>query len=162
MNIETERLIIRPLRYEDYSGYFSIYNDRETAVMAGVRPLYNIDQARMFVLNLLANYKVEILTIIQKESGKIIGTLSVFWINNYSGIEIGYTIIHTLQRRGYAKEAVKGYLKAFKSKYNKYVQAVVSDLNIPSKSFVKSLGFKLHHSYIDKEGKSITVYWLLN
>lgn len=159
MDMKTNRLVIRDLIYQDYKGYYSIYCDTEVARNAGIKRLESLSDSRIFVLGLLSSPNTNIYTIIKNEDNTIIGTLSSFYVNHYSGIEIGYAIKKNEQHNGYAREAISEYLKNIRNKRSvSFVQALIEKNNYASINLINSLGFKNITTFINRRNQMIHVY----
>ncbi len=108
MMIETERLFLREMTYDDYDALYKVLGDNdimkyypyefdEKRVKDWINR--NIERYRMFGFGLWA--------VCLKDSGEMIGDcgLTMQMINGIVRPEIGYHIRGDMQRRGYAKEA---------------------------------------------------------
>ncbi|MBP5230956.1 MAG: GNAT family N-acetyltransferase [Clostridia bacterium] len=108
MRIKTERLIIDPIRPEDKPDYFrQISHDRkvlETFICRYAESLDDFDFSRY--LN-----RDDLYAIRRKEDGRLIGIILYFDVNGTEKTcEIGYGIGSGHWNRGYATEAVRGFL----------------------------------------------------
>ncbi len=83
--------------------------------------------------------------IIEKESDKLIGNISLFNINNLARKgEIGIFIAKDYRSKGYGKQALDAFLNFVFAYLNLHkVEINVLGFNLKAKAFYESLGFKL-------------------
>ncbi|MBO4538159.1 MAG: GNAT family N-acetyltransferase, partial [Erysipelotrichaceae bacterium] len=102
--METERLIIDQIRPEDHLDYYTnISHDRrvlETFICAYAESPDDLDISRYVGRD-------DILAIRLRETGKLIGILSIFAQKDDGSCEIGYGLGSRYWNCGYATEAVK-------------------------------------------------------
>ena len=86
-----------------------------------------------------------------RSTGKIIGDCAIKLDQTDTRIaEIGITISHLFQRKGYAKEVLSGILTfLFKEKEIHRVVEIVDAKNIASINLLKSIGFRQEGHFID-------------
>ena len=119
--IETERLILRPLAYEQLLKYSNLDNSLEEELNIEKSPRSISPELREAledsiipsVGDLNKNYLYSTLwTVILKENNKMIGDLCFKGEPNIDGeIEIGYGTYFEFRRKGYMTEAIDGMLK---------------------------------------------------
>ena len=119
--IETERLILRPLTYEQLLKYSNLDNSLEEELNIEKSPRSISPELREAledsiipsVGDLNKNYLYSTLwTVILKENNKMIGDLCFKGEPNIDGeIEIGYGTYFEFRRKGYMTEAIDGMLK---------------------------------------------------
>jgi [ribosomal protein S5]-alanine N-acetyltransferase len=119
--IETERLILKPLTYEQLLKYIKADNSLETEL--NLSKAHRIIQPDLLealeesilprVENENSNYLFSTLwTLILKEKKQMIGDLCFMGEPNLDGeLEIGYGTYSEFQRKGYMTEAVGGIIK---------------------------------------------------
>ena len=123
--LETERLIIRPIKIEDVNDIFEYATDEETGPKAGWTPHKNIEETIKIVnMWLSPNHTEQIFAVIYKQDNKVIGTLGVTHLNIHkkdeknfiannlisdgkSVFEIGYTLSKKYWGKGLGTEALK-------------------------------------------------------
>ena len=106
--IETERLLLREYKVEDFDALFEIMSDAET-MQHYPEPFDEARTMRWIEWN-LENYSLYgfgLWAVCLKETGEMIGDCGVTMqlINDQIKPEIGYHIRRDMQRKGYAKEA---------------------------------------------------------
>ncbi len=124
--IETDRLFIKPLTYEQLKKYTACDNSLEQEL--NLNPLYRTISAELkealehtILLNVADSSKnylyYTLWTAISKAENKMIGDLCIVGEPNEEGeIEIGYGTYDDYQGRGYMTEIVGGIISWAKSK----------------------------------------------
>lgn len=146
---------------KDLQTLWEYYGDFELRkyMSYGWMPVYYEDQERWYERIVNERWKRITLGIIEKSSGKVIGTIGVRDINWRSGYgEIGYWISKEYWGRGYATEALSLMLEyCFEYLNLRKVFAKVFEPNIPSRRVLEKNGFRYigrfrKHKYVAGEG----------
>jgi [ribosomal protein S5]-alanine N-acetyltransferase len=164
--IETERLILKPLTYEQLKKYIRIDNSLETEL--------NLDETSRTISKELAealehtilpnvadtskNYLFSTLwTIISKEENKMVGDLCFLGEPNTEGeVEIGYGTYEEFRKRGFMTEAVAGIIKWAEKQPN--IRVIIASTE---KSNIDSYSILERNNFI-KSGETETLYnWKL-
>jgi RimJ/RimL family protein N-acetyltransferase len=155
LNILTSRLKIRHLELPDLSEFHVYRSNPEVTKHQGFDVMTK-EQAEDFIkYNKLktfgkagewVQYGIE-----NRETKKLIGDCAIKLDQNDTRIaEIGITISHLEQQKGYAKEALLGILTfLFETKEIHRVAEIVDAENIASINLLKSLGFKQEGHFIE-------------
>lgn len=155
LNILTPRLRIRNLKLTDLKD-FHIYRSNPDVTKYQGFDIMTIEQAEAFIKGQLdkefgkagewVQYGIE-----NKITGKIIGDCAIRLSPNDVRIaEIGITISHLEQKKGYGKEVLLSILTfLFNSKNIHRVVETVDIENISSISLLKSIGFRLEGQFIE-------------
>ena len=111
LNLETERLIIRPIQRDDKVNILEYRSDIETNKYQGWIP-ETIEDVELFVNGIAKQINISEtwfqFVIIKKENQKIIGDLGVhFFDKQNQQVEIGCTLNKNFHNKGYATEAVR-------------------------------------------------------
>lgn len=155
LNIHTARLNIRHLELSDLSDFHFYRSNPEVTKYQGF-DVMTIEQAEEFIKDNLekhfgkagewVQYGIE-----NSETGKIIGDCAIKLDQHDTRIaEIGITISHLEQKKGYAKEVLLGILTfLFDTKEIHRVVEIVDAENIASINLLKSTGFKQEGHFIE-------------
>ena len=109
IEIETERLLLRPFRMSDSEDCFGFLNDREDCYNdSGFEPFEEMDEEYYLLMQKFSQQPLRKM-IVCKETGKVIGTVNIIEVSDRAveAYEIGYCVSKTHQRKGYGYEAVK-------------------------------------------------------
>lgn len=119
--IETERLILRPLTYDQLKKYILVDGSLETELNLNLTSRTISPELKgaleQTILPNIADTKKDYLystlwTIISKKENKMVGDLCIVGEPNAEGeIEIGYGTYKEFQKRGFMTEAVGGIIK---------------------------------------------------
>ena len=155
LNILTPRLRIRNLKLTDLND-FNIYRSNPDVTKYQGFDIMTIEQANEFIKGQLdkkfgkagewVQYGIENLI-----TGKIIGDCAIrLNPDDVRMAEIGITISHLEQKKGYGKEVLLGILTfLFNIKNIHRVVEIVDIENIPSISLLKSIGFRLEGHFVE-------------
>ena len=152
MFLETKRLILRKFREEDFDDYctFSLA-DPERDRMMGRSPLNTVEDVRMN-FNWLKDREDRGYVLVHKDSGKVIGNLTVYnrgysaevhpTLTDKKGFSLSFGIANEYKRQGLIFEAVHAVIDhLFQEEAADYIGAGHFDYNIPSRELQKKLGF---------------------
>ena len=154
MFLETERLILRKFREEDFEDYYAYAADREMNRMMGQYDLSNQEDARA-CFDWLKDKEERSYAVVCKESGKVIGNLNVTALPDFllemnleelrgkRGVCLSFCLSRDYRRRGLMEEAVRAVIdELFRVEGMDYVQCGHFDFNLPSEKFQEKLGFE--------------------
>jgi lincosamide nucleotidyltransferase A/C/D/E len=116
--IETERLIIRPLRLDDAHDLHELYSDAETMRFLETAVPRTIDESRAWVQSKIALFErdggMSLWALVERESGRVIGDAGLQWeeIGGARGLDLGCRVVRRLHGRGCATEASAAILRA--------------------------------------------------
>lgn len=155
INIQTHRLIIRQLKLSDLSDFHTYRSYPEVTKYQGF-DVMTIEQAETFIKNNLkksygkagewVQYGIE-----KIETKQLIGDCAIKLNQNDTRIaEIGMTISHHEQQKGFAKECFIGIVQHLFNKKNihRIVETVDAE-NIASINLLKSVGFRQEGYFIE-------------
>ncbi len=155
LRLKTPRLIIRHLQHRDLAD-FHVYRSNPDVTKYQGFDVITVEQAKKFIdENSTKNYGkagewvqygIEYI-----ETGKLIGDCAIK-LDAYDTriAEIGITISHLDQKKGFAKEAMLGILNfLFENKNIHRVVEIVDAENIASINMLKSLGFRQEGYFIE-------------
>ena len=155
LNINTERLIIRHLELSDLANFHIYRSNPEVTKYQGF-DVMTIDQAEEFIKDNSTKsfgkagewvqYGIE-----NSETKQLIGDCAIK-LDQYDTriAEIGITISHLEQKKGFAKEVLNGILTfLFEIKEIHRVVEIVDSENIASINLLKSIGFRQEGHFIE-------------
>jgi RimJ/RimL family protein N-acetyltransferase len=104
--IETERLVLRPPRLEDFERWADAMADEETArYVGGVQPKPMVWRSMMTVAGAWQLTGVSMFSVIERASGLWIGRIGPWQPHGWPGTEVGWTLHRDAWGKGYALEA---------------------------------------------------------
>lgn len=151
MFLETERLILRKFREEDFADFWEFANDPEMCRMMGRDDMSNPETAR-FTFDWLRNKEERGYVLALKETGKVIGNLTITQpsasvrclpqLAGKTGCALSFSLSRRYQRRGLMYEMVTAVIAhLFRMENVDYINCGHFDFNIPSRELQKKLGF---------------------
>ena len=157
MIIETERLILREYKSDDFDALYEIMSDPQT--MEHYPAPFSQEKTRGWIEWNLDNYKkygFGLWAVVLKENGQFIGDCGIT-IQNIDGQalpEIGYHINRKFQRKGYAKEAAAAVRDwAFANTDYPALYSYCKYTNAASIKTAESIGMKFLKEYKDDVNK---------
>ena len=147
IELQTERLYIRPVKPADAVDMFRYRSDKETSKFLSWIP-ERLNDIEDFIENRVTTtlnlpdtwYQ---LSILKQGTDTVIGDIGIHFLDDERQVEIGYTLDKTERKKGYASEAVKAVISFLFSKLNKHrITASVDPANLPSFALLEKLGFR--------------------
>lgn len=157
LKLETDRLILRRYLPEDAKQCFSFLSNEEDAYMDCCKAFSAMDEEYYNRVALFGERETQYM-IILKENSELIGTVNVFPDDSRAvdAMEIGYSVSHLHQRKGYATEALSALLHLLQDElYLDIVTAGILPENIASEKLLLKLGFHkegVRHKAVWHEG----------
>ena len=115
--IETARLILQRLKYEDAEEIFYTYASKEEATKYLAWPTHkDIDDTRQYLLGAVFRWNEGLdysYTIRLKNTNRLVGSFGI--VNDNGSVQFGYVLSPTQWGRGYATEACQCMMKVLKS-----------------------------------------------
>ena len=137
--IETERLLIRNFKQEDWMDLKEYLSESEV-VRYSPYTIHTEEMAKKEVLNRLHND--ELLAVVLKENNKVIGEL-IYENGEFDAKEIGFFFNPKYQGKGYAREASSTIMNlAFNEWGIRRITARCDAKNIKSKALLERLGMR--------------------
>jgi len=141
--IETERLIFREFRQEDFLVYEKLAADINVMRYLGGKTMNQVEAWRHMAMMVghwtLRGYGYFALE--EKETRQFIGRAGFTNPTGWPGFELGWTISPTHQRRGFAFEAAQRLLRfAFDELDKSHVISLIHKDNAPSRRVAEKLG----------------------
>lgn len=157
MNLETERLILRPWREDDAADLYEYAKDGRVGPAAGWQPHTSEEESLGIIRNVLS--KPESYAVCLKETGKPVGCISfetgndAAWQLPSDEAELGFWIGVPFWGKGLMPEAVNAMLRrGFTELGFSTVWCAYFDGNAQSRCVQEKCGFTFHHTNRD-------VYW---
>jgi RimJ/RimL family protein N-acetyltransferase len=154
MNLETTRLILRPINCNDKNEIFEYRSDAETNKYQGWIPK-TVDDVETFIGKIAKQINEPEtwfqFVIIEKETQKIVGDLGIhFFDSDNKQVEIGCTLNKNFQNKGYAAESVKRVIDYLFKELNKHrVIASIDPDNKSSIRLVERIGFRKEAHFVE-------------
>ncbi len=167
MFLETDRLILRKFREEDFPDFCAYAMDLEMCHMMGNDPMDTEEAARV-TFDWLKDKEERSYVLVLKETGRAIGNLNVTPVPEHllklpalagkQGKSLSFCVSRHYQRQGLMSEAVRAVIaRLFGEESMDYVQCGYFDFNAVSHAFQEKLGFShLVTMEIDFKGERVT------
>ena len=143
LKLETERLILRRYQSDDAAQCFAFLSNSQDAYMDCSKAFVEMDEAYHELMAQFAQRETQYM-IVLKESGEVIGTVNLFGDDSRSvdAMEVGYSIAHAHQRKGYAFEALSSLLHLLQNELClEMITAGILPENTASENLLLKLGF---------------------
>jgi RimJ/RimL family protein N-acetyltransferase len=155
--LNTERCIVRETTVEDVDAFYQIYDSPEmtryTDGLCAVRE-EEIAYIEDYIRKVYYFYGYGMWTVVERESGCVIGRAGISWREGYELPELGFLIGVPWQGRGYACEVCRAILAyAEKELEIPQVQTLVMEGNEKSMNLVQKLGFVRQRQVILPDGR---------
>ena len=166
MFLETERLILRKFREEDFDDFCDFAMDDEMSRMMGRDRISTRADARL-AFTWLKNRAERGYALELRSTSRVIGSLRVSQVprfdevvrrlEHYEGRSLSFAISRHFRRQGLMEEAVRAAIAALFDEGMDYIQCGSFDFNTASKALQEKLGFTyLTTEKIDLGGKRYT------
>lgn len=144
MKIETKRLLIREISFNDVDDFLEYSSSPDVGPNAGWKPISDIELARRIIAGDIL--KKNVFSIVLKEKNKMIGTVSIYQENCLRRIkqvrQLGFSLSDKYWNNGYMTEALKGVIKyIFDNTDAKVIEVGHHSDNLRSKRVIEKLGF---------------------
>lgn len=156
LQIETERLILRPFIQTDLDDFYEYASIEGVGEMAGWKHHQNKEESQQILNRFIENDKT--FAIVLKSNNKVIGSLGIeeygmedklTEFNNYIGREIGYVLSKSYWGKGIMPEAVKAVIDyLFKVLDFDFLTCGYYDFNRQSKRVQEKCGFKPYRKLV--------------
>jgi len=148
LEIETARLLLRPISLDDAEAVFKYRSDLVTNKYQGwipntINDVYDfIEKKVTSTIDVVDTWYQ--LVIIRKKDGELIGDIGIHFLDSdKKQVEIGYTLNKKQHGKGYATEAVKEIINYLFDELNKRrIVTSIDPRNIKSIKLVERLGFR--------------------
>jgi RimJ/RimL family protein N-acetyltransferase len=161
--IETERLLIRPLRLDDSRDLHELYSDAEAMrFLADAASIpRTLAESQAWVQSKIDLFEREdgmsLWALAERESGRVIGDAGLQWETVAGGreLDLGCRIVRRLHCRGYATEASAAILRAAYGAGFTRVTAQTATDNAAALDVLRRVGFRIDGE-AEWEGRAMT------
>lgn len=141
--IETERLILRPLTVADAEGVFLWAGDPAVNRYMPYPVHQSVEQTKQWLSTLGDKDEFGFCL---KETGQVIGSGSIKYVEEYDAYELGYNLNRAFWGKGYATEAAKAMLQwAYEQRNARKFMARHVTKNTASGNVIRKCGFQFSH-----------------
>lgn len=154
MELETDRLHIRPVSIEDIESIFKYRSDSETNKYQGWIPK-KIEEVEAFISGISKEINIPEtwfqFVIIEQQSNLLIGDLGVHFIDpENKQVEVGCTLDKEYHGKGYATEALRSIIEYLLNTLKKHrIVTSIDPSNLNSIKLVKRLGFRKEAHFVE-------------
>ena len=142
IRIETERLILRPPRAEDFDAYAAKMADAEATRFIGGAQIRAVAwRSFLAKAGAWAIQGFSMFSVIEKASGRWIGQLGPWYPEGWPGTEVGWGLVREAWGRGYAREGAGAALRYAREVLGrKAIASIIRPANVASIRVAQSLG----------------------
>jgi RimJ/RimL family protein N-acetyltransferase len=145
--LETQRLILRGWREQDFEAYAEMCGDSEVMRYIGAGKPLSRDESWRNMAMLLGHWGLRgygMWAVELRQSGEMIGRIGCHQPNGWPGFEIGWTLRRSYWGKGLATEGAKAALDyAFGELQQSEVISLIRPENLASRRVAEKLGEKL-------------------
>ena len=174
MNLDTPRLLIRPVQPQDAVAIYDYRGDVENSKFLS-RTMASLDETKEFIAKCEPEFNQHgswyQTVLVSKDNNKVIGDVGLHFtaqdVSN-STVEIGYTLNQKYWGKGFAYEALQALIsKLFREQQKHRICASVDPRNVASIGLLEKLGFRKEAHFVKSlffrgEWVDDVVYGLLN
>lgn len=147
IDVETRRLLLRPLRSDDAPGMYAIYSDPQTMRYWSAQVVGNLEAAANMVredLRLQMDGTAAFWAVVLPQTGRVIGKFSLFSINpDNRRAEVGYVLNRQFWGKGYGTELLAAMIEAAFDGYQLHrLEADIDPDNAASLALLRKFGFR--------------------
>jgi RimJ/RimL family protein N-acetyltransferase len=159
--VETERLVLRMLREDDFEAYARIFTDPEvTRYLGDGSPLDRFGAWRSLAFNVghwaLRGYGMW--AVEEKASGRLVGRVGAFYPEGWPDFEVGWALARDCWGKGYATESARCALAyAFTELGRDHVISLIHPANVASIRVAERIGERLERTS-ELFGRRVLIY----
>lgn len=156
--IQTERLLIRPINLGDKDFIYSLVNTDGWLKYIGDRNIKNIEDAEKYIQKILenTNYYYNVFEI--SETKQPIGIITFLNRDSQEFPDIGFALLPQFEKEGYTFEASKKYLdEIINTKLHKKIIGITIPENEKSIKLLRRLGLNFESSF-SQENETLSLY----
>lgn len=161
VKLETERLLMRWFREDDFDAFLKICSDPEVMRFLGDgKPVTEIEAWRQMA-SIMGHWYFRgygIWAVEEKSSGKLVGRIGFLKPVGWPGFELGWTLGRDSWGKGYATEGARRALEyAFSEMDRDHVISLIAPANVGSIRVAERLGEKVEGK-TEVLGKEVLIY----
>lgn len=145
LRLETDRLVLRPTRGEDFDAWAALAADAEACrFIGGAQPRAAAWRAFLTMVGAWHVQGFAMFSVIERDTGQWVGRVGPWQPEGWPGTEVGYTLARTAWGKGYATEAAAAAMDwAFDTlRWDEVIQTI-DPANASSQSVARRLGARL-------------------
>jgi len=143
VEIETERLILRPLAIADLDALVKLQADPEVARFIGSFTRAELADWVQGNIDEWAERGHSRMAIIERDTGELVGRTGVRRLPQFDELELAWALAAEVRGRGYATEAAAACLDwALREHRPEYVTSMIDPHNTPSIAVAERLGMR--------------------
>lgn len=152
-NIETDRLVIRPINLTDSTFMMQLVNAEGWLKFIGNRNITNEDAAKKYIQKIVDNPNFYYSVFQLKSTKEPLGIVTFLKRTEQKYPDIGFAILPEYEKNGYAFEATRNYVDELlkTNNYEKIIAITVPD-NEKSISLLLKLGLEYEADYPGDQG----------
>lgn len=146
IQLETKRLLLRPMLRSDFDALHLIFTDPEVMASFGVEPFTREQMQRWLQRNLdhQDQFGYGLFSVMLKETGELIGDCGLEEMESERAAELGYDFRSEFWNQGYATEAARAVRDyAFDALHLPRLISLIRVGNLPSKRVAEKVGMTL-------------------
>jgi RimJ/RimL family protein N-acetyltransferase len=161
IKLETERLLLRWFREDDFEQFCEICSDAEVMRFLGDgRPMTEMEVWRQMAM-IMGHWYFRgygIWAVEEKETGKVVGRIGLIYPAGWPGFELGWTLGRESWGKGYATEGARRALEyAFTEMGRDHVISCIAPENVASVRVAERLGEKIE-GRTELLGRDVIIY----
>ncbi|HMU05527.1 MAG TPA: GNAT family N-acetyltransferase [Saprospiraceae bacterium] len=158
-NLETERLIIRPITLVDSGFILEITNTDGWLAFIGDRNIKNSSDAENYIQKILQNENYFYNVLVLKETKETIGLVTFLKRDTQQHPDFGFALLPSYEKQGFAYEASTAYLDhLINANSDITIIGITKPENTKSISLLTKLGFIFEENQINELGETLAVY----
>ena len=160
ITLESERLLLRWLREDDFDQYARMCRDPEVMRFLGGELLTDIEVWRQMA-SIMGHWYFRghgIWAVEEKSTGNLIGRIGLIYPIGWPAFELGWTLARESWGQGYATEGAQRALQyAFTEMGREHVISLIAPANVASARVAERLGEKIE-GQTELLGKEVLIY----
>ena len=159
-NLETGRLIIRPINLTDSKFIIELVNSEGWLKFIGNRSISNDNDAKKYIQKILDSQNFYYCVFQLKTTKEPIGIVTLLNRSEHKFPDIGFAMLPEYEKNGYTLEACRKYLDEIieSNRYGNIIAITIPDNEKSIKLLIK-LGFEYESDYI-RDNETLSIFSL--